>query len=292
MTDPVVERLISSRVHEMLPGITVGRVLPIAERRAVGPFVFMDHMGPMAFQEGQGMDVGAHPHIGLETVTYLFEGCILHRDSTGAVQRIEPGDVNWMTAGRGIVHTERTPPDLRRAPGALNGIQTWLALPREHEEAAPGFVHHPRHTLPFIEREGVKLHLIAGELLGARSPVRTLSETLYAELRLREGAALRLPDGPEERAVYVVQGALRVGEVDVAPGTLAVLRAGAEATLHAKGETLAMLLGGAKLDGPRSMWWNFVSSSKERIEQAKRDWTEGRFAEVPGEPERIPLPSR
>jgi redox-sensitive bicupin YhaK (pirin superfamily) len=258
----------------------------------VGPFIFFDHMGPAALAPGDGLDVRPHPHIGLATVTYLFDGEILHRDSVGSVQPIRPGDVNWMTAGRGIVHSERTPPGLRAAGTRVHGIQTWVALPRAHEETAPAFAHHPAATLPVVTLPGVAVRVIAGTALGARSPVDVFSPTLYAAAELAPGARLALPPEHEERAVYLVDGAASVAGVALEPGTMAVLAPGADAEVRADAASIVMLLGGAKMDGARFIWWNFVSSSRERIEQAKADWREDRFPPVPGETERIPLPEK
>jgi redox-sensitive bicupin YhaK (pirin superfamily) len=271
-------------------GFAVRRVLPAWPTPMVGPFIFFDHMGPAALAPGDGLDVRPHPHIGLATVTYLFDGEILHRDSVGSVQPIRPGDVNWMTAGRGIVHSERTPPGLRAAGPRVHGIQTWVALPRAHEETAPAFAHHPAATLPVVTLPGVAVRVIAGTALGARSPVDVFSPTLYAAAELAPGARFALPPEHEERAVYLVDGAASVAGVALEPGAMAVLAPGADAEVRADAASIVMLLGGAKMDGARFIWWNFVSSSRERIEQARRDWREQRFPAVPGDPERIPLP--
>jgi redox-sensitive bicupin YhaK (pirin superfamily) len=257
----------------------------------VGPFIFFDHMGPATFAPGSGVDVRPHPHIGLATVTYLFEGAILHRDSLGSVQRITPGDVNWMTAGSGIVHSERSPADERPAGPRLHGIQTWVALPQAHEGAEPEFSHHPKATLPSIERPGVAMRLIAGRAFGARAPVKTYSEMLYLAAEMAPEARLELPPEHEERAVYVVDGDVSVAGQAVAPYHLAVLAPGETVELAAATSARLMLLGGAKMDGDRIVWWNFVASSRERIEAAKLRWSEQRFAPVPGETEFIPLPA-
>ncbi|HUL09062.1 MAG TPA: pirin family protein [Candidatus Acidoferrum sp.] len=284
--------------HEILPrtrdlgdGFAVGRVLPAAERRMVGPFVFFDQFGPVEFAAGRGLDVRPHPHIGLATVTYLFAGGIVHRDSLGFEQPIAPGDVNWMTAGRGIVHSERTDAASRAKPQRLEGIQIWVALPTQHEETAPAFRHYPAATLPLIEGEGKSLRVVAGALLGQRSPVQTLSELFYAAATLAPGASLPLDAGHEERAAYLLAGAVEVDGRVFAPGRLLVFTPGRAVTLRATAAARLLLLGGAPLDGPRHVWWNFVSSRKERIEQAKDDWQQGRFAGVPGETEFIPLPA-
>jgi len=289
LEEGAVEMLVLSRARD-LGGFEVRRVLPAPERPRVGPFVFFDQMGPARFEPGRGLDVRPHPHIGLATVTWLFEGEILHRDSVGSVQPIRPGAVNWMTAGRGIVHSERTPERLRAGGPVLHGLQAWLALPREAEETEPGFSHHPAETLPRIERDGARLTLLAGTAYGERSPVETASPTLYLAGDLDAGASLPLPDEHAERGVYVAEGEVEVGGKTVGPGSLAVLRAGAAATVEARAASRVALLGGAPLEGERHLWWNFVSSSRERIERAKADWREGRFPAVPEETELIPLP--
>jgi redox-sensitive bicupin YhaK (pirin superfamily) len=284
-----VELTIEARTRD-LGGFQVGRVLPTARRRLVGPFVFFDHMGPARFEPGRGIDVRPHPHIGLATVTYLFEGAILHRDSLGSLRRIEPGDLNWMTAGRGIVHSERTPEPERAAGAGLHGIQSWVALPRAAEECAPDFTHYPEAELPRFERPGARLRLIAGAAYGLRSPVATASELFYLDARLEAGARLALPEEHEERALYVVEGAVELAGTRVEARTMAVLAPGGAPELTALEPSRAMLLGGAPLDGRRFVWWNFVSSDAARIEQAKADWQAGRFPPVPGETEFIPLP--
>jgi hypothetical protein len=258
----------------------------------VGPFIFFDHMGPAALAPGGGLDVRPHPHIGLATVTYLFDGEILHRDSLGSVQAIRPGDVNWMTAGRGIVHSERTPAHLRAAGGRVHGIQTWVALPRGHEEAAPAFAHHAAATLPVVELPGVTVRVVAGTAFGARSPVDVFSRTLYAAADLAPGASLVVQPEHEERAVYLAEGSASVADTALEPGQMAVLPPGGDVEIRAAAVSRIMLVGGAKMDGPRFIWWNFVASSRERIERAKADWREDRFPPVPGETERIPLPEK
>ncbi len=284
-----IAQVIEPRTRD-LGGFEVRRVLPVARRRLVGPFIFFDHMGPSRFPPGQGIDVRPHPHIGLATVTYLFDGEIMHRDSLGCVQPIRPGAVNWMTAGRGIVHSERTGPEERAREARLHGIQSWVALPRAEEEAEPAFRHHPAETLPEIDRDGATLRLIAGAAYGASSPVAVLSEMFYLDAALAEGAELRLPEGYAERAAYVVEGAVRVAGESFEAGRMIVFQPGAEAAVTAAEAARVMLLGGAAMDGQRHIWWNFVSSSPERIEQAKADWKAGRFPQVPGETEFIPLP--
>jgi redox-sensitive bicupin YhaK (pirin superfamily) len=287
--DDAIETIIVPRTRD-LGGLEVRRALPSARRRMVGPFVFFDQMGPAVFRPGHGIDVRPHPHIGLATVTYLFDGELLHRDSLGTVQVIRPGAVNWMTAGRGIVHSERTPPATRAAGGPLSGIQTWVALPASHEETAPAFAHTPADALPTIEGEGVTLRIVAGSLHGARSPVVTFSEMIYADAVLGPGARLEVPPVVEERAVFVQDGVLEAAGATFPAGQLVVLRPDAPVVLHAPGGGRALLLGGEPMDGPRHIWWNFVASSGERIAQAAADWAEGRFERVPGETEWIPLP--
>ncbi len=255
----------------------------------VGPFVFFDHMGPADLPAGKGIDVRPHPHIGLATVTYLFEGEIIHRDSLGSVQAIRPGAVNWMTAGRGIAHSERTGPEERARPGRLHGIQSWVALPDADAETQPSFNHHPAATLPLIERDGVSLRLIAGRAYGTEAPVETLSEMFYLDVRLDEGARLALPEDHPERAIYVVEGWVRLDQVAVEAGTMAVCGDGDPGAIEAIGPARLMLLGGDSL-GERRVWWNFVAADAERIERAKADWRAGRFPPVPGETEFIPLP--
>jgi redox-sensitive bicupin YhaK (pirin superfamily) len=284
-----IETVIAAKPRD-IGGFAVRRLLPSSRRRMVGPFVFFDQMGPATFAPGNGLDVRPHPHIGLATVTYLFEGEIVHRDSLGTLQSIRPGDVNWMTAGRGIAHSERTGPDRRARGGDVFGIQAWVALPRDAEEIEPAFAHHPRAALPMMQEDGVELRLIAGKAFGVRSPVATLWETVYADAVLTPGARLALPQEHEERAVYPVVGEVELGGHRLALGEMLVLQAGRPATITARSPARVILLGGAAMDGPRQIWWNFVSSSRERIEQAKADWKSGRFVPVPGDNEFIPLP--
>jgi redox-sensitive bicupin YhaK (pirin superfamily) len=272
-------------------GFQVRRALPSAKRRTVGPFVVFDQMGPAHFTAGTGLDVRPHPHIGLATVTYLFEGEIMHRDSLGNVQAIRPGEVNWMVAGSGIVHSERTSAEGRQLGNTLSGIQCWVALPKDKEEMEPGFDHYGAAELPYIEGDGVSLRLIAGTLNGEQSPVETASPMFYADVSFEEGARLGLTTEHEERAVYVTEGSVAVDGQRIEPGQLTVLRTRQAVTLTSNTEARVMLLGGAALDGPRHVWWNFVASSPERIEQAKSDWLHGRFGKVAGDPEFIPLPS-
>jgi redox-sensitive bicupin YhaK (pirin superfamily) len=282
--------LIEGRRRE-LGGLSVLRVLPALQRRMVGPFIFFDHFGPAAFPPGGGMAVRPHPHIGLATVTYLFEGEIVHRDSLGNEQPIRPGDVNWMTAGRGIVHSERSSPVARAAGGRMHGIQLWVALPTADEETEPAFHHHPGATLPRRRDRGVELVLIAGAAFGLSSPVRTFSPLFYADAALDDRATLTLTDEHPQRSAYVTGGRVICGGEALEAGRLAVFHPHAPITLRADGRARLVLLGGAALDGERHVWWNLVSSRRERIEQAKSDWKEGRFARIPGDDrEFIPLP--
>lgn len=292
MVDPI-ELLIQGRAHDLGDGFAVRRVLPSIKRRMVGPFVFLDHFGPMDVPPGGGMEVRPHPHIGLATVTYLFDGGIFHRDSLGYAQAIKPGDVNWMTAGSGIVHSERTEAEMRRTGFRMHGVQTWVALPKTHEEAAPAFEHVEAARLPAWREGGAALRLIVGTYAGRTAPTTHFSPIFYVGAELAAGAGLTVSSEHAERAVYVADGSVTIGDRALVVGDLAVLAGGEAAGLvtGADGAKL-MLLGGAAVDGPRHMWWNFVSSSKERIEQAKVDWKEGRFGKVPGDPEFIPLPDR
>ena len=287
----LIETVIVPRARD-LGGFAVRRALPSVQKRMVGPFIFFDQMGPAEFIIGKGLDVRPHPHIGLATVTYLFEGEILHRDSLGTLQPIRPGDVNWMTAGSGIAHSERSPQSERAQGGHLFGIQAWVALPATAEETAPDFAHHARDALPVVAGEGKEVRLITGSLYGERSPVPTFSEMFYADARLEAGARLPLPAEHEERAVYVVGGEVEVAGDRFGEGQLLVFHPGDAITLTASGPARLLLLGGEPMDGPRHIWWNFVSSRQGRIEQAKADWRAGRFAAVPGETEFIPLPER
>jgi redox-sensitive bicupin YhaK (pirin superfamily) len=271
-------------------GFTVRRLLPAAAQRAVGPFVFFDHFGPVTATPADNHDVRPHPHIGLATVTYLFEGAMQHRDSTGVSQRIEPGAINWMTAGRGVVHSERTPDDLRGRTRTSHGLQLWAALPAEHEEVAPSFAHTPAESIPELEVGGARLRVLVGEAFGARSPVATLSPTLYLDLQLAPGDALPLPLATE-RALYSVDEGFELDGVAVPAHEMVVLDAGSEPMLAAPRGARVVLVGGEPL-GPRFIWWNFVSTRKERIEQAGADWEAQRIGQVPGETEFIALPAR
>jgi redox-sensitive bicupin YhaK (pirin superfamily) len=288
-----IDVVVVPRTRDLGDGFEVRRALPTVERRMVGPFVFLDQMGPARFAAGHGLDVRPHPHIGLATLTYLYDGEILHRDSLGVVQPIRPGAVNWMTAGRGIVHSERTAPELRAAASTLEGLQLWVALPRRDEECEPSFVHHPADTLPELDGDGVRARIVAGESFGRRSPVATRSPLVFVDLVLQPGARADIPAMHAEQALYVVDGRLDLGADGMHEGgRLLVLKPGAIVTLRgaASGPTRCVLLGGEPMDGPRHLAWNFVASSAERIEQAKADWQAGRFAAVPGETEFIPLP--
>jgi len=287
-----IEMVIVPRARD-LGGFEVRRALPAARKQMVGPFIFFDQMGPALMQPGQGIDVRPHPHIGLSTVTWLFDGSIYHRDSLGSSQPISPGELNWMTAGRGIVHSERTaPPELARERKVF-GIQSWVALPKQFEETAPAFDHVEAHKLPVIDERGISARIIAGSLYGATSPVKTHSDLFYADVQMTAGTALPLPVDHEERGVYVAEGEIEVAGQVFEQGRLLVFRPGDAITLRAKGNARVMLLGGEPMDGPRYIWWNFVSSSKERIEAAKDDWKQAHFAIVPGdETDFIPLPDK
>jgi redox-sensitive bicupin YhaK (pirin superfamily) len=295
MSADSVETVIVPATRDLGDGFQVRRALPSAKRRMVGPFVFFDQMGPALLAAGNGLDVRPHPHIGLATVTYLFEGEICHRDSLGTALSIRPGELNWMTAGRGIVHSERTPSPLRAVDSNVFGIQAWVALPRKDEECAPAFAHHGEAELPLVQDTGVRVRVIAGSAFGASSPAETRSALFYADVHLDPRARLAVPAEHVERGAYVVNGRVRV-DADGEPfdaGQLVVFKPGSQVTLRAgaSGARL-MLLGGEPLDGPRHVWWNFVSSSRERIEQAKAAWEAGEFAPVPGDPEFIPLPKQ
>lgn len=283
--------LIEGQLHDLGDGFTVRRLLPALQARHVGPFVFFDHFGPARFEPGQGMDVRPHPHIGLATVTWLFDGTIRHRDSLGSLADITPGAVNWMTAGRGIVHSERTRPEVRRAGQTLHGVQIWLALPQADAEIAPEFHHHERAALPQVRQPGVEAVLIAGEAYGKTSPVRIFAPMFLLEVRMEAGAELAWPSGHVERGIHVVEGAVGWGELQLDATQMAVQAGPSAASLYARTACRLMLFGGAPLDGERYLWWNFVAGTHERIEQAKADWLARRFKLVPGdEDEFIPLP--
>ena len=283
-----VRLLIEAKAKD-LGGFSVRRVLPAALQASVGPFVFFDEMGPARFPSGEGINVRPHPHIGLATVTFLFAGEILHRDSLGYEQLIRPGAVNLMTAGRGIVHSERTPADKLSVGQHLHGIQVWMALPDHLQEVAPDFVHHPRTKLPVVEEDGVATTIIIGSYAGRTSPVEVLAHTLYVEQRLQAGAQCRFPFDDQERAIYVVDGEVSNGDCVVTKGTMAVLDNGHDVTLTAPDGAHVMVVGGAPITS-RHMFWNFVHTDAARIEQAKAAWVNGEFAMVPGDDEFIPLP--
>lgn len=291
----LIEQRLKANAREV-DGFAVGRALPQVHRRSVGPFVFVDHIGPSRLAPGQGLDVRPHPHINLATVTYLFEGEFLHRDSLGNEQVIQPGAINWMVAGRGIVHSERTPPAERQAGPKLHGIQLWVALPQASEEVEPSFKHHPAAALPELDFEGVKLRVLLGSAFGQISPVNVYSPMFYVEAQLQPGAKLMLAPDYAERAFYGVEGTVLVsntasgGDQSLTRHDLAVFREGTSVEITAITAARFMLLGGAALDGPRYIWWNFVSHSKDRIKQAADQWKAGQFPKVPGdEIEFIPL---
>jgi redox-sensitive bicupin YhaK (pirin superfamily) len=289
-TCDALELVIVPRTRDLGDGFAVRRALPHGKRQMVGPFIFFDHFGPVQFIAGQGMDVRPHPHIGLATVTYLFDGSIMHRDSEGNIQEIQPGAMNLMTAGRGIAHSERTP-DVQRANGQqMLGLQSWVALPAGREEIAPSFQHYDAARLPTVADTGFKARVIAGSAFGATSPVEMVSPWFYVEVSLDAGMKVPLDADHEERAIYVVDGEVEIAGERFEGPRLLIFRPGDRITITAIRAARMMFLGGDALEGPRHIWWNFVSSSKERIEQAKQDWKSGRFAHVPDETEFIPLP--
>ncbi len=284
-----IEQIIVPRARD-LGGFEVRRALPAARRQMVGPFIFLDQMGPSILSPGQGLDVRPHPHIGLATVTYLFEGEIMHRDSLGTIQAIRPGAVNLMSAGRGIAHSERSPASERALGPRLFGLQFWLALPHNREEDAPHFEHRDVSELPILNEEGKDIRVVLGSAYGLTAKVQTATPTLLADVKLADGAVLPFDATTEERGIYIVSGEIEIGGIVHTSGRLLVLRPGDAVTIRARGAAQIVLMGGDAMDGPRHIWWNFVSSSKERIDQAKADWTSGRFDAVPGETEFIPLP--
>jgi redox-sensitive bicupin YhaK (pirin superfamily) len=286
-----LELVVVPRVRD-LGGFAVRRALPQFKRQMVGPFIFFDQMGPVQFLAGQGMDVRPHPHIGLATVTYLFDGRIMHRDSEGNALEITPGAMNLMTAGSGIAHSERTPPDARAGGSGAFGIQSWVALPVAREETAPSFQHYSTTDLPVATDRGVWARVIAGSAFGQTSPVNTMSDWLYAEVKLDAGASAPFDPDQEERAIYVVEGGVRIANETFEGPHLLIFRPGDRITVTATRDARLMFLGGAALEGPRYIWWNFVSSRLDRIEAAKADWKSGRFKGVPGETEFIPLPEK
>ena len=272
-----------------LGGFVVRRLLPGDLLKAVGPFVFYDHLGPAWFAPGQGIDVRPHPHIGLATITYLFEGEILHRDSLGTIEPIRPNEINWMTAGRGIVHSERTPPEVRSAGHTLHALQLWVALPTNDEETTPAFFHYDASELPETSDSDRSIRVMIGEAFGISSPVKTWSPTLYVEVNLKAGASVTLPDHIEERAVYTIAGELKAKATRLPLHTMTVFDRSPVIELVAREDTRLVIIGGTPL-GKRTVWWNLVASRKELIEKAKENWREGRFPKVPGETEFIPLP--
>ena len=286
---------IKGKTHDLGDGFMVARMLPQAARRSIGPFLFFDYFGPADFPPGKGVDVRPHPHIGLATVTYLFEGAQMHRDTLGSVQEIKPGEVNWMTAGRGIAHSERTGEELRARGHRLHGIQTWVGLPQKDEECDPHFQHFAATELPEQDEKGVRLRMITGEAFGLTSPVKVFSPIFYADARFEAGGSFTVTAEHEERALFIVDGEFQIGgdqgvETHGA-GAMLFLEKDEIVTLFADGPSRVMLLGGAPLDGPRHIWWNFVSSSKNRIEVAKSDWRSGLFGKIPGDDQEfIPLP--
>ncbi|MGC1466808.1 MAG: pirin family protein [Pseudolabrys sp.] len=288
-----VAHVIAPRTVDLGDGFAVRRALPSVQTRMVGPFVFFDHFGPAVFRSGQGIDVRPHPHIGLSTVTYLFDGEIVHRDSLGTAAPIRPGEVNLMTAGRGIVHSERTGPELRATGSPIHGLQMWVALPAAKEEMEAGFAHHATSEFPIVNGDGKTVRVIIGDLYGASSPVVTTSETIFADVALKAGSTLPLDAAHEERAIYILSGEIEIAGDRHGADRLLVLRPGDAVSARAVSDTHLMIVGGAPMDGPRHIWWNFVSSRKERIEQAKAEWKAGHFQKVPGdEIEFIPLPEK
>jgi len=285
-----LELVIVPRTRDLGDGFEVRRALPHGKRQMVGPFIFFDHFGPVQFMSGKGMDVRPHPHIGLATVTYLFDGRIMHRDSEGNIQEIQPGAMNLMTAGRGIAHSERTP-DVQRAGGQkMLGLQSWIALPAGSEEIAPSFQHYAAGDLPLVTDLGFSARVIAGSTFGIKSPVAMVSPWFYTEVTAAEGISVPLDPDHEERAIYLVDGEVEIAGDRFEGPRLLIFRPGDRITVKTTKATRMMFLGGDALEGPRYIWWNFVSSSKERIEQAKQEWKSGRFAQVPDEHEFIPLP--
>jgi len=282
--------------HDLGDGFIVSRILPQVARRSIGPFVFFDYFGPVVFPPGKGVDVRPHPHIGLATVTYLFDGAQMHRDTLGSVQEIKPGEVNWMTAGRGIAHSERTGEELRARGHRLHGIQTWVGLPQKDQEAEPAFQHFAASELPERDDKGVRLRMVTGEAFGLASPVQVFSPIFYAEAQFEPGGSFTVTPEHDERAIFIVEGELQIGGGDQGvethgEGAMLSVEKGETVTLFGNSEARVMLLGGAPLDGPRHIWWNFVSSSRDRIEQAKADWRDGKFGTIPGDDkEFIPLP--
>jgi redox-sensitive bicupin YhaK (pirin superfamily) len=288
----VISEILQAHTKDLGDGFEVRRLLPAVTRRTIGPFIFFDHMGPVRFNPGQAVDVRPHPHIGLATVTYLFEGALMHRDSLGFVQRIAPGDVNWMTAGHGIVHSERSPDDERNTARSLHGVQVWIALPETHEQTEPAFTHHPGNTLPLVEWPGATLRLIAGNGWGLRAPVQTFSPMFYAAIETGSSTQIELPGEYAERAIYVVDGDVNVAGRRIEPHTVAIFEEDAPVTVSTGGTARILAFGGTPLDGERHISWNFVASSRALIDDARARWREQQFPAVPGETEFIPLPER
>ena len=287
-----IELKLSGHEKDLGGGFRVRRLLPAAERQSVGPFVFFDHFGPLTVEAGANHDVRPHPHIGLATVTYLFDGAMMHRDSLGSVQRIAPGAINWMTAGRGIVHSERAPDELKNQPYLQHGLQLWAALPQEHEEAEPDFVHTSAADIPAVSRGASEVRVLIGEAFGKISPVKTFSKTVYLDIRLAAGEDFDLPALADELAIYPVDEDLEIDGEVVSARTLAVLTPGVITRLSADAAMRIAVIGGDKLGGRRFIWWNFVSSRKERIAQASDDWRAQNMGKIPGDQEFIPLPER
>ncbi len=271
-------------------GFEVRRALPSTEARTVGPFIFFDQMGPATFGPGEGIDVRPHPHIGLSTLTWLVEGEIMHRDSLGYAQPIRPDEVNWMTAGHGIVHSERTPGDVRARGHSLLGLQVWMALPEDKQEIDPSFQHYSGGSLPVISEDGCKITIVAGDAWGAQSPVAVYSRTLYADIQMQAGASLVVPDQHEERALYVIKGSITLGDEHIGAATMVVLSEGEEVPVASSGGAHLALIGGDKLQTPRRLWWNFAHTDTAKIEDAKQRWKNREFADVLGDDEFIPLP--
>jgi redox-sensitive bicupin YhaK (pirin superfamily) len=283
-------KVLVPRLHDLGGGMIVRRVLPALGQRSIGPFVFFDHFGPIDVKPENNFDVRPHPHIGLATVTYLFEGAMVHRDSMGYVQRIEPGAINWMTAGRGVVHSERRPQDLRERLHSNHGLQLWAALPAKDEEVEPAFIHTPSRNIPSREDGGLATRVLIGQAFGLKSPVSSYAETLYLDVRAKPGSTLELTPEAAEVAIYSVHSELAVDGARIESGTMAVLAPSSSAKVEAPNGARYVVIGGESLDGPRHVWWNFVSTRKERIEQAKSDWLAQRMGTVPGDSEWIPLP--
>lgn len=287
----LIELTIPSRDTDLGGGFHVRRLLPYARRRMLGPFIFLDHMGPAKFGIGEGLDVRPHPHIGLSTLTYLFEGEIIHKDTLGSDQAITPGAVNWMTAGQGISHSERTGITERGHLHNVHGLQSWIALPKELEEKSPSFSHHEAGTIPFLDLKGVHLRVIAGNAYGMESPTQIYSPLFYVDAQMEEGSMLELPAQYMERGAYIISGSVEIGGTAIEPRTLPVFLPQGPIKIEARTQAHLVLLGGEPLPEKRFIWWNFVSTSQERIEQAKLDWAEGRFGKIPGDAtDFIPLP--